>query len=115
MTVTTTPLTPVSRGTPRAVTIASWAVPVMIVGQFAMLASIPVAITLVGALAYVRDRAVRPAAVLLAATYAIPLTIWLTRPDGAPSLSKDMHPGFAALIVAASAALIVTVHHSGRR
>ncbi|PZG24866.1 hypothetical protein C1I98_35155 [Spongiactinospora gelatinilytica] len=115
MTATPIPLTPASRGTPLAVTIASWAVPVMIVGQFAMLASVPVAVALVGALVRVRDRAVRPAAMLLAATYAIPLTIWLARPDGAPNLSKDMHPGLAALIVAASAVLIVTVHRAGRR
>ncbi|MFD0366244.1 hypothetical protein ACFQZZ_32815 [Nocardia sp. GCM10030253] len=32
--------------------------------------------------------------------YAIPLMLWAIGPDRAPSLSKDMHPVLAALIVA---------------
>ncbi|ACZ87480.1 hypothetical protein [Streptosporangium roseum] len=107
-TVSTSPAR-TARRTPLAVTISSWAVPVMVLGQFALLASVPVTIALVGALRHARDRTVRWAAALLAVTYAIPLIVWLTRPDGAPSLSKDIHPAFVALIVAASAALIVAI------
>ncbi|GLK15006.1 hypothetical protein GCM10017600_84190 [Streptosporangium carneum] len=87
----------------------------MVVGQFALLAIVPVVIALVGALRHARDQTVRRAATLLAVTYAIPLVVWLTRPAGAPSLSKDIHPAFVGLIVAASAALIVTIHRARRR
>ncbi|PVE10017.1 hypothetical protein OIE62_03030 [Streptomyces scopuliridis] len=102
------------RRVPLSVTVSAWAVPLMVVGQFALIAGVPVVIALVGALRRVPDRAVRRAATLVSVTFAIPLVVWLTRPDGAPSLSKDMHPGFAGLIVAASAALIVTLHRARR-
>ncbi|MFI6316496.1 hypothetical protein ACIBG8_03205 [Nonomuraea sp. NPDC050556] len=88
----------------RSVIVSAWAVPVMVLGQFALLAVVPVVIAVVRA----RDRAVRVAAALLAVVYAIPLAVWLIRPDGAPSLSKDIHPAFVALVVAASATLIAT-------
>ncbi|MFI7422640.1 hypothetical protein [Nonomuraea sp. NPDC049684] len=104
-----------ARRTPVAVSVAAWAVPVMVVGQFALLAVVPVAIVLVGALRHVRDRLVRWAAVLVALTYAAPLAVWLARPGGAPSLSKDMHPAFAVLIVAACAALVAAIVRAGRR
>ncbi|MGV9451564.1 hypothetical protein [Streptomyces sp. NPDC003635] len=103
------------RRIPVAVSVSAWAVPVMVVGQFALIAVVPVVSALVGALLRVPDRAVRLAAALVATAYAIPLVIWLTRPDGAPSLSKDMHPGFVGLIAAASAVLVVTIHRAGRR
>ncbi|MEV0202637.1 hypothetical protein [Nonomuraea sp. NPDC050691] len=115
MTTTSTSPARTSRRTPPAVTVSSWAVPVMVIGQFALVAAVPVVIALVGALRQDGDRAVRRAAALLTVTYAIPLVIWLTRSDGAPSLSKDMHPAFAGLIVAASAALILTIHLARRR
>ncbi|MFE2638449.1 hypothetical protein [Streptomyces scopuliridis] len=102
------------RRVPLSVTVSAWAVPVMVVGQFALIAGVPVVIALAGALRRVPDRAVRRAATLVAVTFAIPLVVWLTRPDGAPSLSKDMHPAFAGLIVAASVALIVTLHRARR-
>lgn len=95
-------------------TVSAWAVPVMVVGQFALVAGVPVLIALVGALRRVPDRAVRRAATLVAVAFAVPLTVWLARPDGAPSLSKDMRPGFLALIVAASAVLLVTLHRARR-
>ncbi|OKI06243.1 hypothetical protein A6A06_37735 [Streptomyces sp. CB02923] len=102
------------RHAPLSVTIASWAVPFMVVAQYALIAGVPVAIALVGALRHVRDRAVRLAAVLVAVSYAVPLAVWLIRPDGAQSLSKDMHPGFAGLIVAASALLLATLYRARR-
>ncbi|MFH9424105.1 hypothetical protein [Streptomyces sp. NPDC017529] len=109
------PPTPTRRRVPLPVTLASWAVPVLVVGQFALIAILPLAIASAGVLRHVRDRAVRRAAALLAVGYAVPLALWLTRPDGAQSLSKDMHPAFTGLIVAASAALLVTLHRARRR
>ncbi|WP_157250255.1 hypothetical protein [Nonomuraea typhae] len=114
MTATSVAPAPTRRPAPLAVTVSAWAVPVMVVGQFALLSGIPVTIALAGALLRVRDRMVRRAAALVAVSYLIPLVIWLTRPDGAPSLSKDMHPGFAGLMVAASAALIVALFRARR-
>ncbi|MEU7040492.1 hypothetical protein AB0A77_05455 [Streptomyces varsoviensis] len=99
---------------PRAATVSAWAVPIMVLGEFALLASVPVVIALIAAFTRVRDGAVRGAAGILAAAFAIPLVVWLVRPDGAESLSKDIHPGFVALIVAASAALIITLRRAAR-
>ncbi|MFC6883550.1 MULTISPECIES: hypothetical protein [Actinomadura] len=115
--MTTTSTTPVraDRRVPRTVTVSAWAVPVMVVGQFALLAVVPVVIALVGALRGARDRTVRWTAVLAAAAYAVPLVIWRVRPDGAESLSKDIHPAFVGLIVAASAAFVFAIHRAGRR
>ncbi|MBB5080177.1 hypothetical protein [Nonomuraea endophytica] len=112
--MTTASLTPTTRRTPLAVTISAWAVPVMVIGQFAMLAIIPVVIALVGAFRHTRDRLVRWTAAVVAASWTIPFVIWQVRPDGAPSMSKDIHPGFVALIVAASAAFIVAVFRARR-
>ena len=98
------------RRTPVYVHIAAWAVPVMVLGQFAMLAIVPVAIVLIASLADARVRALRWYTGLLAALYATPLIIWIVRPDGAQSLSKDIHPVFVALIVAASALLLVKIY-----
>lgn len=101
--------------TPRPVTVSAWAAPVMVVGGFALIAVVPVTVALVGSLLRVRDRAVRLAAAVLAAAYAIPLVVWLTRPDAAPSLSKDIHPAFVGVIVAVAAALVVAIHRPRRR
>ncbi|WP_331770146.1 hypothetical protein [Embleya sp. NBC_00888] len=111
----TSPENGAARRIPRAVTVSAWAVPVMVLGQFALLAGVPVVVALVGALTRVRDRAVRAGAVLVTVAFAIPLTVWLARPDGAQSLSKDIHPAFVGLIVAASAALIFTLYRARRR
>ncbi|THG32043.1 hypothetical protein E6C64_05750 [Naasia lichenicola] len=88
---------------------AAWSVPLLVLGQFAMLAIVPVLIVLIASVADARVRALRWYAGLLAALYATPLIIWVARPDGAQSLSKDIDPVFVALIVAASAALIVKI------
>lgn len=87
----------------------------MVIGQFALVSIVPVAIALVSALRHVHDRAVRWAATALAVTFATPLASWLMRPDGAPSMSKDMHPVFLVLIVAASATLLVTLRRARRQ
>ena len=95
--------------------IAAWAVPVMVVAQFAMLAILPLAVVVIGSLVDARARGLRWWAGLLALVYAVPLTIWLLRPDGAPSLSKDIHPALVVLIVAVSLVLLAKIHHSRRR
>ncbi|MER7859411.1 hypothetical protein DMC64_21320 [Amycolatopsis sp. WAC 04197] len=61
------------RRAPRAVIVSAWAVPIMVVGQFAMLAIVPVALVLIGTL-------------------------------------RDMHPVFAAIIVAVGVAFAVSFH-----
>jgi hypothetical protein len=86
----------------------------MVLGQFAFLAFIPVALVLFGSLRDARVRALRWPAGLLAAVFATPLAIWLLRPDGAQSLSKDIHPVFVGLIVAASAVVLLKIWTSRR-
>lgn len=103
------------RRTPLYAHIAAWAVPVMVLGQFAMLAIVPVALLLIASFADARVRALRWYTGLLAVLYATPLIIWIVRPDGAQSLSKDIHPVFVGLIVAASALLLVKIYTRRRR
>jgi bacteriorhodopsin len=69
-----------------------------------------VALVLGGALRNARFRALRWWAAGLTAAYATPLVLWAIGPDRAPSLSKDMDPVFAALIVAASVAFIAAYY-----
>ncbi|UMO99698.1 hypothetical protein [Amycolatopsis sp. EV170708-02-1] len=95
------------RHAPRAVVVSAWAVPIMVAGQFAMLAVVPLAIALIGTL---RDTRLRWGAIALTAAYATPLALWAIGPDRAQSLSKDMHPVFAALIVAVGVAFAVSFH-----
>ena len=104
-----------SRRAARTVIISAWAVPALVVGQFAMLAIVPVTLALVATLRDARLRGLRWWTAGLAAAYALPLILWAIGPDRAPSLSKDMHPISAALIVAAAVALIVAVHVDRRR
>ncbi|WP_344415198.1 hypothetical protein [Amycolatopsis minnesotensis] len=94
----------------RSVLISAWAVPVLVIGQFAMVASIPVALVLIGTLRDARLRALRWWAVALTAAYATPLALWAIGPDRAPSLSKDMHPVFAAAVSITAAAVAIAYH-----
>ncbi|WP_340688228.1 hypothetical protein LCL61_19885 [Amycolatopsis coloradensis] len=96
------------RPAPRTVLVSAWAVPVMIVGQFAMLAVVPVALVLIGTLRDTRLKALRWGAIALTAAYATPLALWAIGPERAQSLSKDMHPVFAAIIVAVGVAFAVS-------
>nr|WP_093275188.1 hypothetical protein [Saccharopolyspora shandongensis] len=98
----------------RLVTISAWATPVLIIGQFAMVAALPVALVLIGTLSDTRLRALRWWAAALAAVYAIPLALWPIGPDPAPSLSKDMNPVLAALIVATAIAVAIANHRRSR-
>ena len=110
---------PVAARTPRRAPlylhVSAWAVPVLVLGQFSMLAIIPVAIAVIGTLVDARIRPLRWWAGVLGVVYVTPLAIWLLRPDGAQSLSKDMHPVFVGLIVAVSAVFLVKIHTRRKR
>lgn len=76
MVTTQRPHVPTEQGARRAplrVIISAWAVPILVVGQFAMLAIVPVTLVVMGTLRDSRLRALRWWAVALAATYATPL------------------------------------------
>ena len=103
------------RRTPLYMHIAAWAVPVMVLGQFSMLAIVPVAMLIIGTLVDRRVKPLRWWAGLLAALYATPLVIWILREDGAQSLSKDMSPILAGLIVAASVAFLIKIYTRRKR
>ena len=111
MTTTSTPATaPVTGSTPaypRRFLISLWSIPVLVIGQFAMLAIIPVVLVLLGVLRDARLRAVRSWTIALGAAYATPLVIWIVRPDGAKSLSRDMSPIFVVLIAVATAIVLL--------
>jgi hypothetical protein len=114
---TTTPSTQESRKSRRAartVIISAWAVPVLVIGQFAMLAIVPVTLALVATLRDARLRRLRRWTAALATAYAVPLILWAIGPDRAPSLSKDMHPALAAVIVVAALATVAAYHLARR-
>jgi hypothetical protein len=95
--------------------ISAWSVPVLIVGQFAMVALIPVIIVLVTALRNAGLRALRWWAFALTAAYATALVLWAALPDRAPSLSKDLHPVVAGVIIVAAVGAAITYHVLRRR
>ncbi|QFU92073.1 hypothetical protein [Amycolatopsis sp. YIM 10] len=99
----------------RPVIIAAWAAAVMVAGQFAMVAIVPVAIVVIGTLVTERLRPLRWWASALGAAYALPLALWAIGPERAPSLSKDMHPALAVLVVATAAATAIAYHVLRRR
>jgi hypothetical protein len=106
MSVTVTTPSPTTERLPRSAAVAAGAVAVMVVGQFAMLAVVPVAIVVVSTWRNVALGALRWWAAGLAAAFATPLVLWAIGPDRAPSLSKDMHPALAAVVVAAAVAYV---------
>jgi hypothetical protein len=115
MTTSTTPRTHYIRRTPIYIHIAAWSVPALILGQFALVAALPIAIMLVATQIDRRIRGLRHWADALAVGYLIPLVIWLVQPDRAPSLSKDMAPGFVALTVALSVLLLIKIYTRKRK
>ncbi|WP_380163929.1 hypothetical protein [Jannaschia sp. R86511] len=100
---------------PRKVLISAYAVPIMVIGQFAFLAIIPVAIVVITVVRRFRTGALRYWSLALGAASTVPLTIWAVRPDRAQSLSKDMHPALAAAIVATAIGVIITAHRQRRQ
>ncbi|MBE1493439.1 hypothetical protein H4696_000539 [Amycolatopsis lexingtonensis] len=110
--MTTTTAAP-ARRTSTAVVVAAWAVPVMVLGQFAFLTAIPIAVVLVGAL---RARnSLRWWAFGLAAGYAALIGAWLLGPSSAPSLSKFLSPVATGVFAAAGAAVAIAAVVSRRR
>ena len=95
--------------------IAAWSIPALLLGGFAMIALVPVLVLLIAGFTDPRARFLRWWALGVAALYSIPLVILTVRPDPAPSLTKDMHPVFLVLIVAAAAALLVRLYTRARR
>ncbi|MEK8104646.1 hypothetical protein NKG94_04605 [Micromonospora sp. M12] len=57
--------------------------PVLVVGQFAMLAIVPVTLALVASLRHAHLRGLRRWTAVLAAAYATPLILWAIGPDRA--------------------------------
>jgi len=96
----------------RAVLISAAAVPVLILGQFAMLAIVPVAIAVI---AGARMKGVRLFTWMLGALYVTPLIIWALRENPARSLSRDIDPIFAALIIAGAIAVLIAIVRSNRK
>jgi len=102
------------RGT-RGAAVSAWAIAVLILGEFAMLAVVPVVLLTVQVFRDARLRALRWWAVAVAAAYASGLAVWALGPDRAPSLSKDLHPVHAAVIVAAAVAFAIRYHARRRQ
>jgi len=98
-----------------AITVSAWAIPVLVLGQFALLAVAPVVIAMVATLRDARSSALRWWVGALALAYAAPLLMWALKPDRAESLSKDISPIFLALIVAVSTALLIKIHTRRKR
>ena len=92
---------------PRSVIVSAVAVPLMIATQLSMLAIIPLAVLVIGTFRSERLRTLRAWAAGLAVVYAVPLALWAIGPDRAPSLSKDMHPALAGLVIAAGVGFVV--------
>ncbi|PJJ72975.1 hypothetical protein CLV46_2555 [Diaminobutyricimonas aerilata] len=115
MTTTAAPPTTSTRRAPLYFHVAAWAVPVLLLTEFAMIALVPVLVVLIGSFTDARVHFARWWATAVAALYAIPLAVLNLRDDPAPSLSKDMHPAFLTLIVLAAVALLVRLYWKGRR
>ncbi|WP_218023217.1 hypothetical protein [Nocardia altamirensis] len=99
----------------RSVIISAWVVPVLIIGQFAMVAIIPVALVLIGTLRNAHLHALRWWAAALATAYGTALALWAIGPDRAPSLSKDLSHALAGIIVAAGIAVALRYHLMRRK
>lgn len=96
-----------SRPVPKTPAIAALVSVVMVAGGFAMIAVVPVFLTLISTLWSARSRPLRWWAAALTALYTSGLLIHLLRPDPAPSLTKDLHPVHAVVIVVAALAVVV--------
>lgn len=104
-----------SHEVPVKVLVSAWAVPVMVIGQFAFLAGIPVAVIVTAAVRRFPPGALRTWSFALGAAFAVPLTIWAVRPDRAQSLSKDISPVLAAVVVGTAVGVVVSAHRQRSR
>ena len=110
MSVLASPLAHTPHRAPRSVIISAWAVPLMVVGQFAFLAVIPAAIMVGQTFRDPRRRSLRGWVSALGVVYAVSFLLWVFNPQRAESLSKDIHPVFVAVIVAVSAVVLLRIH-----
>jgi hypothetical protein len=94
--------------------VAAWAAPVMVIGQFGLLSGIPIAVVLVASLRDSRSKALRWWTGALTLAYATPLTLWLTGPSEAPSLSKYLSPAMTAVLAGVGVATAIA-HQVVRR
>lgn len=102
MTVTATRHT----GVALPVLIAAWAVPLLVLGGFAFVSGIAIAVVVIGS-------RLRWWAAALAAVYVVPLVLWLTGPSTAPSLTQYLSP--AATVLFAAVSVAVAIAHQVRR
>ncbi|MET9225043.1 hypothetical protein [Lentzea sp. NPDC003310] len=98
----------------KSVLVAAWAAPVMVIGKFGLLSGIPIAVVLVASLRKGRSKALRWWSGALTVAYATPLTMWLTGPSEAPSLSKYMDTPTTAVLAATGVATAIA-HQVVRR
>lgn len=101
-----------SRRLPRSVVVSAWAVPAMVVGQFAFLAVVPVTVLTSRVLRDAGLQRHRLPALLVAASWVLPFVAWRRRPDRPQSLSKDIRPLSVALVVASSAGLLLSLRRA---
>ncbi|WP_152352431.1 hypothetical protein [Brachybacterium subflavum] len=95
------------RALPRTALISAAASALLVAGGFAMIAVLPVALTALSVLLDARLRPLRLWTGLLVVAYGSGLALHLVGPDPAPSLTKDLHPLHAAVIVLAALAVVV--------
>ncbi|WP_049758765.1 hypothetical protein [Renibacterium salmoninarum] len=60
-------------------------------------------------------RRLTPWVIVVAIAYAVPLGVWLLRPDPASGLSKDIHPALAGVLIAAALGYAAAGHFIRRR
>ena len=96
----------------RTTIVSTWAIPIMVLTGFSFLATVPVLIVLIST---IRNASLRWWGVGLAAVFSVPWLIWLFRSDPARSLSRDMSPVLAALIIAIAVAMLVKIYTLRRR
>lgn len=104
-----------TRAVPLSVLHSAWVLPVLILGEFAFVGIVPVALIAIGTIRKVKNRTVRWLAGITTAAYLAPFLLWALNPDRAESLSKDLNPVSGSLIMAASAALFVAAVSARKR
>ncbi|MBB5776898.1 hypothetical protein [Nonomuraea jabiensis] len=95
--------------------IAAWTAPVLVLGGFALLSGIPIAMVLIATLRDARLRALRWWSGALVAAYAVPVAFWQLGPSDAPSLTKYMNPAVTTILVATGVAVALAFHVQRRR
>lgn len=88
------------------VLIAAWSVPLLVLGGFAFISGIAIAVVVIGS-------RLRWWAAALAVVYVVPLVLWLAGPSTAPSLTQFLSP--VATAVFAGVGVAVAIAHQLRR